>query len=106
MSKPHKRWSKQRRFEAAVLRVIDDGWTQVEAAKEYDVSRQHLNKKVKEARLEREVRVDEAKAKIKIAPPSSEDRTFGGSVIFHAIMDQKGFDDVRDGIFKVKFRNL
>tara|TARA_B100000029_G_scaffold203765_1_gene201812 strand:+ start:977 stop:2863 length:1887 start_codon:yes stop_codon:yes gene_type:complete len=68
MSKPHKRWSKQRRFDAAVLRVLDDGWTQVEAAKEYDVSRQHLNKKVKETRLEREVRVDEAKAKIKISP--------------------------------------
>ena len=47
-----------------------------------------------------------AKAKIKVAPPNSEDRTFGGSVIFHAIMDQKGFDDVRDGIFEVKFRNL
>ena len=47
-----------------------------------------------------------AKAKIKVAPPNSEDRTFGGSVIFHAIMDQKGFDDVRDGTFKVKFRNL
>ena len=47
-----------------------------------------------------------AKAKIKVAPPSSEDRTFGGSVTFHAIMDQKGFDDVRDGTFKVKFRNL
>jgi len=47
-----------------------------------------------------------AKAKIKVAPPSSEDRTFEGSVTFHAIMDQKGFDDVRDGTFKVKFRNL
>ena len=47
-----------------------------------------------------------AKAKIKVAPPSSEDHTFEGSVTFHAIMDQKGFDDVRDGTFKVKFRNL
>ena len=47
-----------------------------------------------------------AKAKIKVAPPSSEDRTFGGSVTFHAIMDQKGFDDVRDGTFEVRFRNL
>ena len=41
-----------------------------------------------------------AKAKIKVAPPSSEDRTFGGSVTFHAIIDQKGFDDVRDGTFE------
>jgi len=47
-----------------------------------------------------------AKAKIKVYPPSSEDRTFEGSVTFHAIIDQKGFDDVRDGTFKVKFRNL
>ena len=47
-----------------------------------------------------------ANAKIKVAPPNSEDRTFEGSVTFHAIMDQKGFDDVRDGTFKVKFRNL
>jgi len=47
-----------------------------------------------------------AKAKIKIAPPSSEDRTFGGSVTFHAIMDQKGFEDVRDGKFAVRFKNL
>ena len=47
-----------------------------------------------------------AKAKIKVTPPNSEDRTFEGSVTFHAIMDQQGFDDVRDGTFKVKFRNL
>ena len=47
-----------------------------------------------------------AKARIKVAPPSSEDRTFGGSVTFHAIIDQKGFDDVRDGTLKVRLRNL
>jgi len=47
-----------------------------------------------------------AKAKIKVAPPSLEDHTFGGSITFHAIMDQKGFDDVRDGTFEVRFRNL
>ena len=47
-----------------------------------------------------------AKATIKVAPPSSEDRTFGGSVTFHAILDQKGFDDVRDGTLKVRLRNL
>ena len=45
-------------------------------------------------------------AKIKVAPPSSEDRTFGGSVTFRAIMDQKGFDDVRDGTFNVRLINL
>ena len=47
-----------------------------------------------------------ANAKIKVTPPSSADRTFGGSVTFRAIMDQKGFDDVRDGTFNVRFRNL
>jgi len=47
-----------------------------------------------------------AKTIIKVTPPSSEDQTFGGSVIFHAIMDQKGFDDVRDGTFEVKFRKF
>ena len=47
-----------------------------------------------------------AKAKIKLTRPNKEDRTFEGSVTFHAIMDQKGFDDVRDGKFKLKFRNL
>ena len=46
-----------------------------------------------------------AKTTIKVSPPSSEDRTFGGSVTFHAIIDQKGFDDVRDGTLKVRLRN-
>ena len=59
MSK-YAKWSKQRRFEAAVLRVLDDGWTQTEASKEYEVSRQHLIKKVKIAREERAARVDAA----------------------------------------------
>ena len=67
MSK-YAKWSKQRRFEAAVLRVLDDGWTQTEASKEYEVSRQHLNKKVKIAREERDARVDAAKARINISP--------------------------------------
>ncbi len=46
-----------------------------------------------------------AKAKIKFYPPNSEDRTFGGSITFHAIMDHKGFDDVRDGTVRMRFRN-
>ena len=47
-----------------------------------------------------------AKTTIKVSQPSSGDRTFGGSVTFHAIIDQKGFDDVRDGTLKVRLRNL
>jgi len=64
----YSKWSKHRRFEAAVKRVIDEGWTQTEASKEYGVSRQHLNKKVKIAREERDAQVDAAKARIKISP--------------------------------------
>ncbi len=40
---------------------------------------------------------------IEVSPPRSNDRTFEGTVRFYAIMDQRGYDDVRDGIFKVKF---
>lgn len=64
----YSKWSKHRRFEAAVKRVIDEGWTQTEASKEYGVSRQHLNKKVKIAREERDAQVDAAKARINISP--------------------------------------
>jgi len=42
---------------------------------------------------------------IEVAPPRPNDRTFEGTVSFHAIMDQKSFHDVRDGLIKVKFIN-
>ena len=45
----------------------------------------------------------EVKTKIKINPPHFNDRTFGGTLIFQAIMDQYGYDDVQDGSFKSTF---
>lgn len=50
MHKRYETWSKDRRFEAAVKKVIDEGWTQTEAAETYGVSRQQLNLRVKNAR--------------------------------------------------------
>ena len=60
-------WSRKRRFDAAVKRVMDEGWTQSETAREYGVSRQHLNIRVKKAREEREARVALAKERVATA---------------------------------------
>ena len=59
-------WSKARRFEHAILKVVDEGWTQREAAENYGVSRQHLNKKLKvfrQARADEVERARESEAK-------------------------------------------
>ncbi len=45
----------------------------------------------------------EAKTKIEIKPPDIEDRTFSGSIIFEALMDQNGYDDVQNDSFKSNF---
>ena len=42
---------------------------------------------------------------IEAALPRTDDRTFEGTVTFHAIMDQSGYDDVQDGLLKVKLTN-
>ena len=44
-----------------------------------------------------------AKATIEVAPPRSNDRTFEGTVTLHSIMDQSGYNDVQDGLLKVRF---
>ena len=44
-----------------------------------------------------------AEITIEVAPPRSNDRTFEGTVTFHSIMDQSGYNDVRDGSLKVRF---
>ena len=44
------------------------------------------------------------KSTIVIKPPHLNDKTFEGSVIFKAIMDQNGYDDVNSGSIKVKFK--
>tara|TARA_B100000686_G_C16653263_1_gene896737 strand:+ start:314 stop:1234 length:921 start_codon:yes stop_codon:yes gene_type:complete len=46
----------------------------------------------------------ESKIVIKVKPPHSNDRTFMNSLIFQAIMDQNGYDDVQDGLSTIKFR--
>ena len=42
---------------------------------------------------------------IEASLPRTDDRTFEGTVTFHAIMDQSGYDDVQDGLLKVKLTN-
>ena len=45
----------------------------------------------------------DAKTKIEIKPPNIEDRTFSGSIIIEALMDQNGYDDVQNKSFKSNF---
>lgn len=40
-------WSTRRKYEAAVRKVVHEGWTQVETAKEFGVSRSRLSEKCK-----------------------------------------------------------
>lgn len=58
MSAPPKaviaRLSKARRFELAVSKVLDDGWSQIETANHYGVSRPRLNLKCQEERSRRD----------------------------------------------------
>jgi hypothetical protein len=78
MNKKYETWSKARRFGAAVVKVLDDGWTQTEAAEIYGVSRQHLNKKVKDAKNERSERVESIKQKaVKAGPLDKQERRVG-----------------------------
>jgi len=44
-----------------------------------------------------------AKTTIEVAPPRSNDRTVEGTVTLHSIMDQSGYNDVQDGLLKVRF---
>ena len=43
-----------------------------------------------------------AKTTIEVAPPRSNDRTFEGTVTLHSTMDQRGYNDVQDGLLKVR----
>ena len=69
LNSKYESWSKTRRFSAAVEKVIKNGWTQTEAAEDFGVSRQHLNKRVKEARLEEEKKVEKAKSALSEGGP-------------------------------------
>lgn len=63
---PHARyvtWSRSRRLEAAVNRVLNEDWTQTEAADTYGVSRQSVNKHV-QARRREQVELEERQAEM------------------------------------------
>jgi hypothetical protein len=45
--------STERRYDLAIAKVLDDGWTQSETAKHYGINRSHLNQRVKAAKQER-----------------------------------------------------
>ena len=47
----------------------------------------------------------QARTSLEVKPPGSEDRTFGGSVTFNAIIDQYGYDDLNGTSLKIKFVN-
>ena len=47
----------------------------------------------------------QARASIEVKPPHSDDRTFKGSIIFYAIIDQYGYDDLEGASLKIKFAN-
>ena len=64
----YKSWSKDRLYKAAIAKVLNDGWTQSEAAAEFGISRQNLNKRVKEAKAQRAVRVEEVKEQARVGP--------------------------------------
>lgn len=54
MDKRYESWSTDRRYDAAIEKVLDHGWTQTEAAERYGINRSHLNTRVKKAREARE----------------------------------------------------
>lgn len=75
MDSRYEGWSKSRRYEAAIRKVIDHGWTQTEAAKTYGIARQHLNKRVKDAREAREAKVEAAKVAMAKTKAEVDDET-------------------------------
>lgn len=62
MDSRYANWSKDRRFTAAEDKVLVEGWTQVEAAARYGVSRQQLNVRLKARRAAEAEKVALAKA--------------------------------------------
>lgn len=68
MNTKYESWSKVRRYKAAIAKVLNEGWTQAETAKEYGISRQHLNGRLKAAKVEAAERLAKAKQSIGSAP--------------------------------------
>ena len=50
MDARYRDWSKSRRIEAALSKIVNDGWVQAEAARRYGLNRPHLSTLVKGAR--------------------------------------------------------
>ncbi len=53
-------WSTDRKYKAALGKILDEGWTVSETARNYGVSRSHLSTRVVKAKDEREARVADA----------------------------------------------
>ncbi len=64
----YKGWSTDRKYKVSLQKILDDGWTISETARTYGLSRSHLSTKAKQAREDREARVDEAKVAVFQAP--------------------------------------
>ncbi|KKL76129.1 hypothetical protein LCGC14_2048000, partial [marine sediment metagenome] len=66
----YKGWSTDRKYKAALSKILDDGWTVSETARMYGLARSHLSTRVKKARDAREVRVAEALTAVAAAAPT------------------------------------
>ena len=55
------KWSKDRRYDAAIRRVLEENWTQAESAEHYGIARTHLNLRVKQARAAHEEKMGAAR---------------------------------------------
>lgn len=66
--KKYETWSKDRLYKAAIDRVLNQGWTQSDAATEYGISRQHLSGRLQKEREKRSTRVAEAKQQAAVGP--------------------------------------
>ncbi len=53
-------WSTDRKYKAALEKILDEGWTVSETARNYGVSRSHLSTRLAKAKDQREARVAEA----------------------------------------------
>lgn len=83
MNHRYKDWSKQRRYEAAIDKVLHSGWTQKEASEQYGISRQHLNSRVQDAREAEQLRVREEKEASHIGPVAAAATPSGDKLPFN-----------------------
>lgn len=53
MNKRYETWSTARRYKGALAKILDEGWTISETARQFGINRSHLSTKLKEAKAER-----------------------------------------------------